>query len=107
MAEFWLTRDKNIAAVPILRGFHAMQAPVFQRIHRIGKTVIYALQKQKNREGSLPLYLSGNQSAQLRFFFHNHFTVVVSAISAQPMRALVFAALRALHQSRSLDLPNV
>ena len=35
------------------------------------------------------------------------FAVVIAAIAAKTMRALIFAALRAFHKRRSLDLPDI
>ena len=43
----------------------------------------------------------------LALSFHDLPAIVVAAVGTQPMRALIFAALRALRQRRSLNLPHI
>ena len=55
---------------------------------------------------SCTLYFPSSQQT-LGFFFNDLPAVVVAAIAAYTVRAFVFAALRAFHQRRSIQLPHI
>ena len=45
--------------------------------------------------------------AKLCFLLNNFSAVVVTAVTANPVRCLILSALRAFHKRRSLDLPDI